>query len=222
MRNAVLRRAVVAVLLIGASGVCAGSARGRQAPQPAPNGSEVKAVVYDGNMDALLQHLAKAYDVTIGFDAGTRQARPQVHVDVRDATVQDVLEAVVRSQPAYRWRQEGGFFDVYPAEGGSPLLDTVVVSFQLSASRWAEAADALLSLPEVQSSASALSLSRREAGVDAERPVQAGEVFALQLKNVPVRRALHEMAERSGTHFWVFRQHVGGGKSFSIGNTTRW
>ena len=217
MRNVGMRRAVVLLLLAGAACVSAQVARGQGASQPAPKGSESKAVVYNGNMDALLQHLAQAYDVTIGFDAGTRQARPQVHVDVRDATLQDVLDAVVRSQPAYRWRQYGSFFDVYPAEGGSPLLDTTVGSLQLSASRWAEAADALLGLPEVQSRASAMNLTRAEAqGVSAGA---AGEVFSLRLANVPVRTALHEMTKRSGGHFWVFRQD--GGKTFLLGTTYR-
>ena len=215
MRNADLRRAVVLILLLGAACVSAQGARGQGASQPAPKGSELKAVVYNGNMDALLQHLAQAYDVTIGFDAGTRQARPQVHVDVRDATLQDVLDAVVRSQPAYRWRQEGGFVDVYPAEGGSPLLDTVAVTFQLSASRWAEAADSLLGLPEVKSRASALRLSRRVS----ESGEAGGEVFSLHLENVPVRAALHEMTKRSGGHFWVFRQY--GGESFSLDTSYR-
>lgn len=218
-RDAGLRGAVVLLLLIGVSGVCATVARGQQATPQAPRGSELKAVVYDGDMAALLRHLAEAYDVTIGFDVGTRPARQHVNIDVREATLQDVLDAIVRSQPAYRWRQYGGFVDVYPAEGGSPLLDTLVGSFQLSASRWAEAADALLGSPEVQSRASALSLSRGEA----ERAAVAGggEVFSMHLENVPVRAALHEMTKRSGGHFWFFRQHGDGGKSFSLGTAYR-
>lgn len=219
MRNAVLRRAVVVILLAGAWGVCAGFARGQEAPAAAQKGHALGSIVYEGNMDALLQRLAPEFGVTIGFDAGPGRARPQVKISLREATLSDVLDAIVRSQPAYRWRREGDSVDVYPAEGGSPLLDTVVGSFRLSASRWAEAADALLNLPEVQSRASALSLSRREAaGGAAGRGVQAGEIFSLQLENVPVRRVLHEMTRRSGGHFWVFRRYGDGGKSFSLGN----
>lgn len=222
MRNALLRRAIVVILLVGASGVCAGFARGQEAPAAAQRGHVLAGVVYEGNMDALLQRLAPEFGVTIGFDAGSVRTRPQVKISLREANLRDVMDAIVQSQPAYRWRQEGGFVDVYPAEGGSPLLDTMVGSFQLSASRWAEAADALLSLPEVQAGASALSLSRRETAAGARVPAgQPGAIFSLQLENVPVRRALHEMTRRSGTHFWVFRQYGAGGKSFSLANTYR-
>ena len=223
MRNAVLRRGVVmAALLCGAWVVCAAGARGQQAPAAAQRGHVLAGIVYEGNMDALLQRLAPEFGVTIGFDAGAGRTRPQVKISLRDANLRDVMDAIVQSQPAYRWRQEGGFVDVYPAEGGSPLLDTAVGGFRLSASRWAEAADALLSLPEVQSRAAALGLSRREAAPGPAVPaLRPGEIFSLQLENVPVRTALHEMAMRSGTHFWVFRQHGAGGRSFSLGNTYR-
>jgi hypothetical protein len=219
MKNAGLRRAVVLILLVAASGVCAPFVRGQEASRPAAGGGELKAVVYEGDMAALLQHLAKAYEVTIGFEAAAGQPRPQAKVNVREATLRDVLDAIVRSRPEYRWRQDGSFVDVYPAAGGSPLLDTVVGSFRLSASRWAEAADALLSLPEVQSRASAMSLTRREAEGGAAGG--GGEVFSLRLENVPVRAALHEMTRRSGGHFWVFRQYGDGGKSFSLGTAYR-
>ena len=219
MRDAGLRRVVLAVLLIGTWGVSVPDAWGQQASPTAPKGHVLAAAVYNGNMDALLKKLAQEFDVTIGFDAGTREARPQVSIDVREANLQDVLDAIVRSRPEYRWRQYGDFVDVYPAGGGSPLLDTLVGSFQLSASRWAEAADALLSLPEVQARVSALNLSRREAEGGAAGA--AGEVFSLHLENVPVRVALHEMTKRSGGHFWVFRQYADGGKSFSLGNAYR-
>ncbi|HJQ34495.1 MAG TPA: hypothetical protein VJ866_20110 [Pyrinomonadaceae bacterium] len=214
MRSAGLRRVVVLILLLVACGASAQAARGQQAAATAPKVSELKAVVYNGDMSNLLNRLAEAYGVVIGFEAEPARPRPAVNISVRDATVQDVLDAVVRARPEYKWRQAGDFFDVYPAEGASALLDTQVGSFQLSASRWAEAADALLALPEVQSRASALSLTRRETGRDAA--ASGGEVFSLHLERVPVRTALHEMTKRSGGHFWAFRQD--GGKTFSLGN----
>jgi hypothetical protein len=214
MRNAGLRRFVVMFLLLGAWGASARAARGQQAPDPKV--SELKAVVYNGYMAGLLKHLAEAYDVVIGFEAEPGRPRPVVNIDVRDATVQDVLDAVVRARPEYKWRQAGDFIDVYPAEGTSPLLDATVASFHLSASRWDEAADALLNLPEVQSRVTALNLTRREPGRAAN--ASGGEVFSLQLERAPVRTALHEMTKRSGGHFWAFRQVGDGAKSFSLGN----
>src|SRR4051812_39295867 len=114
MRYAGLHRSVVLLLLLGASAAPTHVARARQAP--APKGHTLAAIVYEGDMAALLQHLAKEFDVTVGFEAGPGQMRPQVKINLREANLRDVLDAVVQSQPAYRWRQEGGFVDVYPAE----------------------------------------------------------------------------------------------------------
>ena len=214
MRSVGLRRFVLMILLLGAWGASAQAARGQQAAAPEPKASELKAVVYTGDMANLLNRLAEAYGVVIGFEAEAARPRPAVNINVRDASVRDVLDAVVRARPEYRWRQAGDFFDVYPAGGACALLDTQVGVFQLSASRWAEAADALLNLPEVQSRVSALSLTRRETGRDAN--ASGGEVFSLHLERVPVRAALHEMTKRSGGHFWAFRRD--GGNSFSLGN----
>jgi hypothetical protein len=215
MRSNGLRRCVVLILLLGAWGASARAARGQQAA-PAPKLGELKAVVYNGYMAGLLGHLAEAYGVVVGFEAEPGRPRPVVNIDVRDATLKDVLDAVVRARPEYRWRQAGDFIDVYPAEGASPLLDTQVGIFHLSASRWAEAADALLNLPDVQSRVAALGLTRREPGRAAS--ASGGEVFSLHLERVPVRTALHEMTRRSGGHFWAFRQDADGAKSFSLGN----
>ncbi|HWW74708.1 MAG TPA: hypothetical protein VNZ44_04880 [Pyrinomonadaceae bacterium] len=217
MKSAGSRRFVLVILLLGAWGASARAARGQQAAAHAPKVSELQAVVYNGDMANLLNRLAEAYGVVIGFEAEPGRSRPAVNIDVRDASVQDVLDAVVRARPEYKWRQSGDFFDVYPAEGASPLHDTTVGVFQLSASRWAEAADALLALPEVQSRVSALSLTRR--GPSREAAASGGEVFSLHLEGAPVRTALHEMTKRSGGHFWAFRQD--GGKSFWLGNTSR-
>lgn len=224
MRNVRFRTAALLFLLLAASGAAAPHARGRQAQGPAPRERVLAAIVYDGDMASFLGRLAEEFGVTVGFEAEPPLPRPRVKVNLRDATLRDVLDAVVRDQPAYRWRQEGGFVDVYPAGGGSPLLDTVVGRFQVSAAGWAEARDALLGLPEVQSGMSAMRLSRREdeRGTHAGARARAGgEAFTLYLENAPVRRALHEIAKRSGSHLWVFRQYGDGEKSFTLGNSSR-
>jgi len=219
MSNASFRPAAVLLLLFAMSGAPAPRLRGQQVSGPAPRGHVLGSVVYDGDLAGLLQHLAEEFGVTIGFEADHRQPRPRIKFELRDATLQDVLDAIVRARPAYQWRQDGGFIDVYPVRGGSPLLDTVIGRFQVSGANWAEASDALLSLPEVRSSLSANRLGRREAG---RGPAgRGGDVFSLYVENVPVRRALHEIAKRSGSHLWVFRQYGDGEKSFSLGNSSR-
>jgi hypothetical protein len=218
MRNAGLRTAFALLLFLAAPCAPALHAREQKASGPAPRGRVLAAIVYDGYMTGLLGHLAEEFGVNIGVETEPGQPRPSVKINLREATLQDVLDAVVQSQPAYRWRQEGDFVDVYPSKGGSPLLDTVVGNFQVNAASWEEASDALLRLPEVQSGMSAMRLSRREAERGTAR---GGEALTLYLENVPVRRALHELAKRSGSHIWVFRQYDEGEKTFTLANSTR-
>ena len=219
MSNASFRPAAVLLLLLATSGAPAPHVRGQQVSGPAPRRQVLGAIVYDGDLASLLQHLAEEFGVTIGFEADHRQPRPRVKFELRDAALRDVLDAIVRAQPAYGWRQDGGFIDLYPVKGGSPLLDTVIGSFQVSAANWAEASDALLRLTEVQSSMSSLRLGRREA--ERRAAGRGGDAFSLYVENVPVRRALHEIAKSSGSHLWVFRQYGGAEKSFSLGNSSR-
>jgi hypothetical protein len=219
MRNASFRRGVALLLLLAAPCVNALQVRAQQAPNSAARERVLAAIVYDGDLAGLLGHMAEEFGITIGFEPEPGQPRPRVNIKAREATFQDVMDAIVQSQPAYRWRQDGTFVDVYPAKGGSPLLDTAVGNFQVSAASWDEASDALLRLPEVQSGMSAMRLSRREA--ERGTNVRGCEVFTLYLENVPVRRALHEITKRSGSHLWVFRQYGDGEKTFTLGNSSR-
>jgi hypothetical protein len=214
MRKLSFRPAVVTLLLLVTMGVCAPYARGQQAPNTAPQRHELRAVRFNGDLASLLRQLAREYGVTIGLEVSPKQPKPQVNFDVRDATFNDVMDAIVRAQPTYQWREDNGAVDFYLTSGGSPVLDIMVGSFQVSEAGWAEASDALLGRPEVQSSMSAMGLSRREA--ERKPSGRSGEAFSLRLENVTVRRALHEMAKKSGSHFWVFRQYGDGGKFFSL------
>ena len=87
MRGDGLLRLVLTILLLGAWGASAQAARGQQAA-PAPKVSELMAVVYNGDMANLLNRLADAYGVVIGFEAESARPRPVVNINVRDATVQ--------------------------------------------------------------------------------------------------------------------------------------
>ena len=170
-------------------------------------------------MSSLASKLAETYQVTIGLDAARQDPKSQVAVDVRDANLNDVLDAIARSGGGGRWRWAGSDteFDLYPAAGRSPVLDIEINALRLREADWGEAIAALTDLPEVRSGMAAANLSLRNLASAAAAKSDGGR-FSLDLEKLTVRRALHEIAKKSGSHIWVFQQHGAGGEYLSITN----
>lgn len=204
-----LTRATVLLPLLSAMVVAQASrAQAQQQENKLPQEQVPRVVVFDGDMTALLHHLADAYNVNLGFEADPRLPKPRINLQVRDATFREVLDAIIRLKPNYQWRESDGFFDLYPAAGGSPLLDIIVGDFEVKNAGWDEASSILLNLPEVRDGMTAMRLGRREAASEQEGG-RGAALFSLRLENVPLRRALHEITSKSGSHFWALAT-VGG------------
>jgi hypothetical protein len=177
----------------------------------------LRVVQYDGDMAHLLANLTDTFGVTIGFEVDPKQPQPRVSFYVRDATLSDVLNAIVKSAPAYDWRERDGSIEVLPVRASSPLLDTRIDNFQVSEVDQIEAVNRLLKLPEVQANLRAMGLNQKETGsVSTETKV---EKFSINLDGVTMRQALSRIANESGGRFWIFRP-LGGG-FFSISNSPR-
>ena len=104
----------------------------------------------------------QAYDIAIGLETDPRQPRTNVKTEFKFATVDELIEGIVKAAPGYRWRNEGGFIDVYPTDAASPLLETTVSDFQANNTNWLAAVQALTNLAEVGTEMNRLGLVRRE------------------------------------------------------------
>ena len=186
------------------------------APCLAQERSALRVVRYDGDLAAFLGQMAVTYKVNLGFEADPRQPTARIKIAVDEATFEDILNAVVQSAPRYQWRSDAGTVDVFPKAATSPILDTVVHRFQFSGSDWGQASYALTTAPEVQSQMANLGLVRRE-GAALSQGKEANE-FSIDLDDVTVRRALHEITRKSGKSFWIYRPWQAE-RSFSIGNS---
>ena len=189
--------------------------RGQQTSAPR---TQTPAIIkYDGDMGFMLAHLTEVFGVTIGLEIDPQQPKPQVGFYLRDPTLPDVLNAIVRSAPRYQWRESGGVMEVLPLEGSSPLLDTIISDFRVNNVNDTEAINQLLKLPEVQARMKALSLNPRDPG---NAPAETkGEKFSLSLEGVTMRQALGRVAKENGARFWIFRRESNG--SFWISNSPR-
>jgi len=185
------------------------------AQEPAKNRAtprQLRVVSFQGDLRGLLGSLAETDGVVIGFETDP-QSPLLVKVEARDVNFYQLLDAIVLGHPQYRWRDVDDSIEFAPVSGGSPVLDTVIRNFEVKDVHFSEAADILFDLPEVRGSLAAMALTRNEEGY---RPRASGATFSLRLEQVTVRRALHEIARKSGTNFWSFRQFGAKEKFFSL------
>lgn len=175
-----------------------------------------RVIQYDGDMASMLAHLPEMYGVTIGLEVDAQQPQSRVGFYLLDPTLPDVVNAIVKSAPRYKWRESDEFIEVFPLAGSSPLLDTMISNFRTSDVDEAGAINQLINLPEMQANMKALSLNRRALGGTSTE--KKGKKFSVNLEGVTLRQALHKIAKDSGGRFWIFRSYSDG--FFSISNST--
>ena len=210
MKNAHPYSATLLLLLLIPS---LGRAQEAQGPRATPE--QLRVIVYDGQLRALLGSLADQYHVVIGFESDA-QSPERIKFEARDVNFHQALDAMIAAEPRYHWREVESSIEFYPVVRINPVLDTAIERFEVKDSHFAEAVESLINLPEVKSSLAAMALTRNESGYRARG---VGSAFSLRLERVTVRQVLHEIAKRSGTYFWSFRQFGDKQKFFSIETT---
>jgi hypothetical protein len=204
---------IISFKLIAAAvvlGICAFSMSGVMAQQP-PS-SPLKVIRFEGDMTMILAALPNAYGVTIGLELDTQRYH-HVGISLLDATITDVMNAIVQSSKKYQWRQTGGFVDVWPVAGGNPLLETRISSFNVKDLTPSEAFDQLLNLPEVQANMTALNLKRR--APEGSPAKLSTSRLSVNLEGVSLREALDKIAQESRLEIWIFRNYPNGFFSIS-------
>src|SRR3954454_11643937 len=110
---------ISSVKLIAAAvvlGICAVSMSGVMAQQLPV--STVRVIEFKGDFTMVLAVLPNTYGVTVGLELDNQRYHT-VSVSLQDATMTDVMNALVQSSKKYQWRQTGGFIDVWPLAGGN-------------------------------------------------------------------------------------------------------
>jgi hypothetical protein len=208
---------IVSFKLIAAAvvlGICTVSMSGVMAQQPVP--PQLRVVRYDGDMTRILAEMTNVYGVTVGLELDTQRYQ-RVEMSLTDATLTDVLNAIVQSSKKYQWRQTDRFVEVWPLAGGNPLLETRISSFKVKDLSASEAFDQLFSLPEVQANMTTLNLKRR--APDGRPEKLSSSRFSVNLEGVTLREALNRIAQESHIEIWIFRNYPNG--FFSISSIER-
>ena len=202
---------IAAVVVLG---ICAVSTSGVMAQQPAP--PTLRVIEYQGDFTMLVGALPSSYGVTMGLELDT-QGHHAVRVSLQDATLTDVMNAIVQSVKKYQWRQTGRFVDVWPLAGSNPLLETRISTFNVKDLSASEAFDRLFNLTEVQANMTALNLKRRAPDIFPGKV--SSSRFSVNLEGVSLREALNKIAQESRIEIWIFRNYPNG--FFSISSIER-
>ena len=202
---------IAAAVILGVCGVSMSGVMAQQQALP-----PVRVVQVHGDMATLLASLANTYGVTIGLEHDTQRYH-QVSVSLMDATVTDVMNAIVESSKKYQYKQTGAVIDIWPLAGSNPLLETRISSFNVKDISPAEAFDRLFNLPEVQTTMTGWNLKRR--APDNPPGKLTSTKFSVNLEGVTLREALDKIAVESHLEFWVFRNYPNG--FFSISSIER-
>src|ERR1041384_808406 len=199
---------IVSFKLIAAAvvlGICPVSMSGVSPQQQVP--PQLRVVRYDGDMTRILAEMTNVYGVTVGLELDTQRYQ-RVEMSLTDATLTDVLNAIVQSSKKYQWRQTDRFVEVWPLAGGNPLLETRISSFKVKDLSASEAFDQLFSLPEVQANMTTLNLKRR--APDGRPEKLSSSRFSVNLEGVTLREALNRIAQESHIEIWIFRNYPNG------------
>jgi len=171
--------------------------------------------MYNGDMANLLGHLANDYRTPIGFELAAKQQGVLVNIDLRDVDFPQILDAIIKSAPGYRWRERESSIEVLPVEAANPFLDTIVSNFRVRDVDQGMAISQLLYQPEIRNAMRAMGLKPRDPVV---LPGEKGK-FSLTLGSLTMRQALNRIAKESGVWYWIFRSYSD--SSFSISTALR-
>ena len=205
------KRTMAVVFAFIICGISASHSVGQETPAWKTHAPVV--IKYDGDMTALLASLSSKYGATIGLEVDPKQPQPQVELYLKEATLTDILNAIVKSAPRYQWRESGGLIEVLPLEGTDPILDTGISGFRLDNVDDREAINQLVKLPEVQAAMRATSLDFRDLGNASTN--RKGEKVSFNLESGTMRQALNRIAKETGARFWIFRRDSNGFFSIS-------
>ena len=205
------KRIGVAVVL----GICAVAMSGVMAQQP-PARSTLRAITYEGDMTNVLSALPGAYGVTVGLELDSQRYR-HVGIALSDATLTDVMNAIVLAAKKYQWRQTGEVVEVWPTAGTNPLLETRINNFNVKNVSALEAFNRLFTLPEVLANMRELNLQRRAPDESPDKLISSR--LSVSLEGVTLREALNKIAQESHIEIWIFRNYPNA--FFSISSVDR-
>lgn len=166
----------------------------------------------DEPIDQILGRLAKSYNVPIGLEkiapkVAVSSEERRISVKIEKGTVQDVLDAVIRADPRYQWKEVAGVINVLPRKARNPILEIPVRSFQISNANWMDVRQAIQMTAEIKGGFERMGLKERSAITVVGSGNNNLPKFSLDLRDTTLRGILNEILKVKGYGFWVFSRY---------------
>ena len=149
--------------------------------------------------------------IPVGVEA-VNGAERAVDLDLKGATVADVLNAATLADPRYQWREVDGVTNLFPAKGADPIFDITINSFEAQNETTIQMINQLLNTPEVK-------------GYLAHTNIQANTLIAgsvsippprgyLSINNEKLRQALNGVLVKTRSVYWSASHDQQNGKKY--------
>jgi len=160
----------------------------------------LRVVNYSGDMLAFIGHLPLTFNTSFSFEIDPLEPRSNLTFHVTDATLDDVMNAIVRAKPNYTWRRNGNTIEIYPVGRANPLLETRISSVRISNTKLKEALQRLFYSNEVNTAIANFGLRHGPIrGVEDQ-----DKRVSVSADEITLRQGLNQIAEISGVRFWAF------------------
>jgi hypothetical protein len=160
----------------------------------------LRTVDYAGDMLALVAQLPSTFNTCFSFEIDPLEPRSNLTFRVTDATLDDVMNAIVKAKPTYAWRRNDKTIEIYPAGHVNPLLETRIGSLRLRNTKLKEALQNLLYSTEMNTAIANFGLRHGPIrGVDDQQTR-----VSISADDITLRQALNQIAATSGVRFWAF------------------
>ena len=172
--------------------------------------------IRDRNIHLVLAKLAYKYRIPIGLEVAKSDnflKRSDIHVRIKDGTMRDALDAIVKQRREYEWRQVGNVINVLPKnENRDPIVRTILETKveKFSVPR----ATSRFGLRQALSEQAELNDVVARAGVsfsiEAFTPYDIqplGRKFSLEAANLTVAEILDAIIMKSDTKYWLIDRY---------------
>jgi hypothetical protein len=141
-----------------------------------------------------------ASKIPVGIEAVNGPEGPPINFDLKNATVADVLNAAVRADPRYQWKESDGVINLLPKTDASPVFDIKIDHFEAKDETADQMIDRLLDTPAVSAylAPKKITASTWTTGSLAEKPIYA----SIAVDNETLRQALNDVLVKTRSTYW--------------------
>jgi hypothetical protein len=164
---------------------------------------------------SLLADLALFYDIPIGLEVAMNGGEfGELRIDLKKATLAEVLDRFVAEHPKYRWEIRSEVVNVFPKEGHrdpilQQILSTEIAKFSIKEKTApSDAETTLFATPELKSLITSYALTIPGWTFSGFYFPNLGRTFKLDTSNMEVRAILDDTIKGSPTaRFWVITRN---------------